>query len=208
MWSVAGKRGCAPHTTCSRSESTQLTCTRTSHQHLPPSPPTPTPQAGVDHAVLEKHAVGATWQRERWDSFRLVTENQLCALPGFPCTEVGADPPSHAFSPRLTPSLPVSRLLSPSHAVSRRLTPSHAVSRVPSGGRGPARLHAARADRSLPREGELGWLRNLTSLPLLCSSHSCSPLRGCITLTPPLPIMMQRGSLPTSTPCRCGVAAA
>ena len=46
-------------------------------------------QAGVRHAVLEKHGVGATWQRERWDSFRLVTENRLCALPGFPCTKIG-----------------------------------------------------------------------------------------------------------------------
>lgn len=55
-------------------------------------------QAGVEHEVIEKHAIGSTWQRERWDSFRLVTENQLCALPGFPCTEIGEDP--HGFMAR------------------------------------------------------------------------------------------------------------
>ena len=32
---------------------------------------------GVAHVVLEKHGtVGASWERERWDSFRLVTENK------------------------------------------------------------------------------------------------------------------------------------
>ena len=55
---------------------------------------------GIAHTVLEKHAtVGSAWERERWDSFRLVTENQLCALPGFPCTAIGHDP--HGFMPKM-----------------------------------------------------------------------------------------------------------
>lgn len=55
-------------------------------------------QAGVAHVVLEKEYVGSTWERERWDSFRLVTENRLCAMPGFPCTEIGED--KHGFMPK------------------------------------------------------------------------------------------------------------
>ena len=37
-------------------------------------------------------AVGTTWTKKRWDSFRLVTENSLCKLPDFPCTKIGEDP--------------------------------------------------------------------------------------------------------------------
>jgi putative flavoprotein involved in K+ transport len=39
-------------------------------------------QYGVDHLVLEKEAIGASWRR-RWDSFTLVTPNEMCNLPGF-----------------------------------------------------------------------------------------------------------------------------
>ena len=48
-------------------------------------------RVGVAHVVLEKEYIGSTWERERWDSFRLVTENRLCALPDFSCTEIGED---------------------------------------------------------------------------------------------------------------------
>jgi putative flavoprotein involved in K+ transport len=38
----------------------------------------------VEHVVLERHEVGASWRRERWDSFCLVTPNWQCQLPGHP----------------------------------------------------------------------------------------------------------------------------
>ena len=37
--------------------------------------------AGVEHVVLERHQVGASWRR-RWDSFCLVTPNWTVQLPG------------------------------------------------------------------------------------------------------------------------------
>jgi putative flavoprotein involved in K+ transport len=39
-------------------------------------------EAGVEHVVLERDRVGATWQG-RWDSFCLVTPNWATRLPGF-----------------------------------------------------------------------------------------------------------------------------
>jgi putative flavoprotein involved in K+ transport len=45
-------------------------------------------QQGVEHLVLEKEAIGASW-RKRWDSFTLVTPNAMCNLPGF---AYGGDP--------------------------------------------------------------------------------------------------------------------
>lgn len=39
-------------------------------------------QSGVDHIVLEKHEIGASWRRQRWDSFCLVTPNWTVRLPG------------------------------------------------------------------------------------------------------------------------------
>ncbi len=41
-------------------------------------------QHGVEHLVLEKEAIGASW-RKRWDSFTLVTPNAMCNLPNFAC---------------------------------------------------------------------------------------------------------------------------
>ncbi len=41
-------------------------------------------QAGIDHLVLEQHAVAHNWRTQRWDSFCLVTPNWQCRLPGFP----------------------------------------------------------------------------------------------------------------------------
>jgi putative flavoprotein involved in K+ transport len=37
---------------------------------------------GIDHVVLEKHEVGASWRRQRWDSFCLNTPNWTLNLPG------------------------------------------------------------------------------------------------------------------------------
>ena len=39
--------------------------------------------AGLDHVVLERDEVAASWRRERWDSLRLLTPNWMCRLPGY-----------------------------------------------------------------------------------------------------------------------------
>jgi putative flavoprotein involved in K+ transport len=39
-------------------------------------------QRSIDHVVLERHDVGSSWRRERWDSLRLLTPNWQCRLPG------------------------------------------------------------------------------------------------------------------------------
>ena len=49
----------------------------------------------MPHLLIERQEIGSTWESARWDSFRLVTENSLCALPGFPCTKIGE--PEHGF---------------------------------------------------------------------------------------------------------------
>lgn len=45
---------------------------------------------GIDHVVLEKHETGASWRRQRWDSFCLNTPNWTLNLPG--CDYTGAEP--------------------------------------------------------------------------------------------------------------------
>lgn len=47
-------------------------------------------QAGIGHAVFERHRVAHEWRSARWDSFCLVTPNWQCRLPGFPYP--GSDP--------------------------------------------------------------------------------------------------------------------
>src|ERR1700745_924024 len=44
----------------------------------------------IDHVVLERGDVANSWRHERWDSLRLLTQNSLCRLPGFPYQ--GTDP--------------------------------------------------------------------------------------------------------------------
>ena len=39
-------------------------------------------QHGIDHVVLEKYEIGASWRRQRWNSFCLVTPNWTVRLPG------------------------------------------------------------------------------------------------------------------------------
>lgn len=41
-------------------------------------------QRGIGHVVLERDRVGQDWRDARWESFRTVTPNWLCRLPGFP----------------------------------------------------------------------------------------------------------------------------
>src|SRR5688572_13308159 len=38
---------------------------------------------GVDHVVVERGDVGASWRTQRWDSFTLLTPNWQTRLPGF-----------------------------------------------------------------------------------------------------------------------------
>ena len=45
---------------------------------------------GIRPLVLERHRVGHAWERQRWDSFCLVTPNWQCRLPEFPYQ--GPDP--------------------------------------------------------------------------------------------------------------------
>ncbi|RZT85886.1 putative flavoprotein involved in K+ transport [Pseudonocardia sediminis] len=51
---------------------------------------------GVDHVVLERDTVAASWKNFRWDTFCLVTPNWQCKLPDFPYA--GDDP--HGFMVR------------------------------------------------------------------------------------------------------------
>lgn len=51
--------------------------------------------AGIEHAVLEREAIGHAW-KARWDSFTLVTPNWMIRLPG--AEYAGAEP--DAFLPR------------------------------------------------------------------------------------------------------------
>lgn len=56
-------------------------------------------QAGIEHAVFEKHRVAHEWRDARWDSFCLVTPNWQCRLPGFAYGDfkTGADSDPHGF---------------------------------------------------------------------------------------------------------------
>jgi putative flavoprotein involved in K+ transport len=47
-------------------------------------------EAGLDHVVLERGEVGASWRSQRWDSFTLNTANAMNRLPG--ASLDGADP--------------------------------------------------------------------------------------------------------------------
>jgi putative flavoprotein involved in K+ transport len=47
-------------------------------------------EAGVDHVILERHHVGHSWRRERWDTLRTLTPNWMNGLPRLPYR--GPDP--------------------------------------------------------------------------------------------------------------------
>lgn len=51
---------------------------------------------GVEHVVLERDSVGATWRSARWDSFTLVTPTWSLRLPGLRAPDSDPD----AFLPR------------------------------------------------------------------------------------------------------------
>lgn len=53
-------------------------------------------QRGIDHVVLDREGVGASWRARRWDSFALNAPNWTFRLPGY--TYDGPDP--DAFMPR------------------------------------------------------------------------------------------------------------
>lgn len=39
-------------------------------------------ERGIDHVVLERGEIGETWRSQRWDSFRLNTNNEMNLMPG------------------------------------------------------------------------------------------------------------------------------
>lgn len=45
---------------------------------------------GIDHVILERDRLAASWRDQRWDEFCLVTPNWQCQLPGHPYD--GSDP--------------------------------------------------------------------------------------------------------------------
>src|SRR5947207_3782113 len=47
-------------------------------------------ERGIDHLVFEADRIAREWRERRWDTFRLVTPNWQCKLPGFPYS--GPDP--------------------------------------------------------------------------------------------------------------------
>lgn len=47
-------------------------------------------RSGVDHVVLDRHDLGHSWRRERWDTLRTLTPNWMNGLPGLPYR--GPDP--------------------------------------------------------------------------------------------------------------------
>jgi putative flavoprotein involved in K+ transport len=53
-------------------------------------------QRRIPHLVLERGRIAESWRSGRWDSFKLVTPNAACTLPGF--AYGGADP--EGFMPR------------------------------------------------------------------------------------------------------------
>ncbi|WP_437921231.1 NAD(P)-binding domain-containing protein [Sphingobacterium sp. LRF_L2] len=40
--------------------------------------------AALSHIILEKHEIGSSWSRQRWDSFKMNTPNWMTTLPGLP----------------------------------------------------------------------------------------------------------------------------
>ena len=53
----------------------------------------------IDHVLLERGEVANSWQKERWDSLRLLTPNWQNRLPGY--TYSGADPDGYMSMPEI-----------------------------------------------------------------------------------------------------------
>ena len=54
----------------------------------------------IDHVLLERGEVANSWQKERWDSLRLLTPNWQSRLPGYSYT--GSDPDGYMSMPEIT----------------------------------------------------------------------------------------------------------
>jgi putative flavoprotein involved in K+ transport len=54
----------------------------------------------IDHVLLERGEVANSWQKERWDSLRLLTPNWQSRLPGY--TYNGADPDGYMSMPEIS----------------------------------------------------------------------------------------------------------
>jgi putative flavoprotein involved in K+ transport len=53
----------------------------------------------IDHVVLERGEVAASWRTQRWDSLRLLTPNWMTRLPGFAYS--GTDPDGYLGAPEV-----------------------------------------------------------------------------------------------------------
>jgi len=53
----------------------------------------------IDHVLLERGEVANSWQRERWDSLRLLTPNWQSRLPGY--VYEGNDPDGYMSMPEI-----------------------------------------------------------------------------------------------------------
>ena len=56
-------------------------------------------ERSIDHVVLERNEVANSWNRERWDSLRLLTPNWQCRLPGYAYS--GDDPDGFMHAPEV-----------------------------------------------------------------------------------------------------------
>ena len=56
-------------------------------------------ERGIDHVVLERDEVAASWRAQRWDSLRLLTPNWLSRLPGYAYR--GDDPDGYLSAPQV-----------------------------------------------------------------------------------------------------------
>ena len=54
----------------------------------------------IDHVLLERGEVANSWQKERWDSLRLLTPNWQSRLPGYSYS--GSDPDGYMSMPEIT----------------------------------------------------------------------------------------------------------
>lgn len=64
--------------------------------------------AGIDHVVLERREVAASWRTERWDSLRLLTPNWMTRLPGH--AYAGDDPDGYMTAAEVVSFLDAFRL--------------------------------------------------------------------------------------------------
>ena len=86
-------------------------------------------ERSIDHVVLERGEVANSWQRERWDSLRLLTPNWQARLPGY--TYTGGDP--DGYMPAAEVAAFIAGYAAASHAPVRTQTEVTAVTKADTG---------------------------------------------------------------------------